>query len=141
MLLIEFVIVILFFSLCQVILVQVFAGAQSKTMDTQRLNDTMLVGQDIAERVAAAGGDMEAALAEIGFQTRDESQGGPPLQYVYDMGHETLLIAQVQRQSQIAGELTVGELVSVSLCAVHGDTELFTWPSVRYIPAEVRHEQ
>ena len=125
MLLIELVIVIIFFSLSQVVLVQVFAGAQSKTKDSERLNFAMLSMQDIAEQLSNEQ-DPDSLLRGLGFS-------GENGQYVYSTDRGVDLFADVQRVSH-----DYGQMLTVELRARQGEKELFVFPSVRYFPSEVQ---
>lgn len=70
-LLIELVIVILFFSLSQLVIVRVFAAAMQKTQHSGIVQSAIAVAQDTAERLRAGSGDMAAQLDELGFDEQD----------------------------------------------------------------------
>ena len=128
MLLIELVIVILFFSLSQVVLVQVFARAQSVAADSEKLNYAMRTMQDIAEQLSSTE-EPDKLFIKLGFSGEDG-------QYVYASEQGVDLYAHIRRLSQTGGQLLI-----VELSAKQGGEELFILPSVRYFPAEVLHEQ
>jgi len=125
MLLIELVIVILFFSLSQVVLVQVFAGAQRKAINCERLNSALLEMQDLAERLSRRP-DPEAVLSQAGFTAGDG---------VYTL-HTDIGIdysAELSRLSQQSGQL-----IRVQLTARQAEKELFTLPAIHYVEAGVQ---
>ena len=123
--LIELVIVLIFFSLSQAVLVQVFAAAQQKTSHSRLMNDALLAAQDTAEQLSQAD-DPEALLGALGYQL----DGGL---YRYDAPAGFSLTAQVSRLTQPGGTLT-----SVQLSAAQGDAALFTLPVQCYSPGEVQ---
>lgn len=126
MLLIELVIVILFFSLSQVVIVQVFAGAQGRNVSNSRMNHALAETQDYIEQLTGAK-EPEDVLLSMGF-------GGSDGSYSLPMdGYE--IRADVRRLSQ-----PEGDLVTVQFTAMNGAEEMFTLPSVQYFPQEVPHE-
>jgi len=127
MLLIELVIVILFFALSQVVIVQVFAQTHKKNLDTARLNKSMVFAANILERLCNEK-NPDGALLREGFM----GQGGV---YTHTKMPEVDFFANVSRLQQPSGEL-----VSVELTAKQEDAVLFTLPSVQYFTEEVRHE-
>ena len=128
MLLIELVIVILFFSLSQVVLVQVFAGAQITTRRSERLNTAMLEAQNWLER-ASIEVEPEQVLVEQGFSAQNDD-------YAYASANGVEYVASVQKQEQ-----PTGLLVTVEISAKYNGEELFVMPSVRYFPKEAQYEQ
>ena len=129
MLLIELVIVILFFSLSQVVLVQVFSGAQAVTRNSERLNQATLKVQDLAEQLVHAS-EPEASLLALGFT----AQGDDLYALAYERGIE--LSAKIERVTE-----PFGVTIRVDLSAQHNEKELFSLPAVSYFPLEVQHEQ
>jgi len=127
MLLIELVIVILFFTLSQVVIVQVFAQTQRKNLDTARLNKSMVFAENILERLCNDK-NPDGVLMRQGFM----GKGGT---YTYTQMPDMVFFANVSHLQQPSGEL-----VSVELIAKQGEVELFTLPSVQYFAEEVRHE-
>ncbi len=128
MLLIELVIVILFFALSQVVLVQVFAEAQRKTVHTSKLNKALITAQDIVEQLCN-NPDPDVTLAQVGFV------GGVAGSYVFSNQDGVDFFATISRLSQ-----PQGEMVTVKLTAKLEDQALFTLPSVQYFATEVPHE-
>ena len=133
MLLIELVIVILFFSLSQVVLVQVFSGAQAVTRNSERLNQATLKVQDLAEQLVHAS-DPEASLAAFGFTAQSDDL------YTMAFGLGTELSAKIERTTE-----TFGVTIRVDLSAWYNEKEIFSLPAVNYFPLElaleVQHEQ
>ena len=127
MLLIELVIVILFFALSQVVIVQVFAQTQKKNLDTARLNKSMAFAENIMERLCNDK-NPDGVLMREGFM----GKGGA---YTYTQIPDVDFYANVSRLQQPAGEL-----VSVELTAKQEGDVLFTLPSVQYFAEEVRYE-
>lgn len=121
--LVELVIVLIFFSLSQVILVQVFAMAQHKNVQSRLTGDALLAAQDAAEQLALCD-DPEALLKSLGFA----QEGG--LYRREAAGYS--LEAAIARLSQPGGAL-----LSVRLTAEAEDATLFTLPVTRYLPGEV----
>lgn len=118
-LLVELIIVILFFALSQAIVLQVFAKAQQLNRDTEALNRALMQAQDAAEMLAASD-SAESALLSLGFTL---SENG--LYTVQGKGYS--ITAQVSAQAQGAGTLT-----SVELAAYRDGAELFRLPAARY---------
>ena len=128
MLLIEFVIVILFFSLSQVVLVQVFAGSQFLTKENEDLNYAVLELQDLAEQLFASD-NPEQTLLDNGFTKENEKYVNPVRRGIH-------VAVAVEKKEQPGGSL-----VEIVLAANLDETELMTIPCVRYFPVEVQHEQ
>ena len=126
MLLIELVIVILFFSLSQVVIVQVFAEAQRRTNSNARMNDALMQTESLIERLTG-NEEAEVVLQGLGF----EGEAGV---YVF-AGEGYDIEAGVRRLRQSAGDL-----VTVEFTARQGDEEMFTLPSVQYFSQEGRNE-
>lgn len=125
MLLIELVIVILFFSLSQVVIVQVFSEAQRKTVNTTWLNTALAQAEDTVERLAKEEKPDEA-LKAMGYEQDGED-------YVYREVSGVELVATIHRLTQPAGEM-----VRVEISARQGDAELFVLPSLQYFATEVQ---
>lgn len=119
MLLIELVIVLLFFSLSQVVVVQVFAAAQKKAVDSRITHAALTMAQDVAERLSCVD-EPEGLLNELGFAECDEA-------YVLTDGGGFELCAQVARTGQSAGVLK-----TVTLTATRGGEVLFAFPCATY---------
>lgn len=123
MLLIEFVIVILFFALSQVVLVQVFADAHRRTVNTARLNQALAYAENTAEVVSVQ--SPRDALVKLGyFQIGEE--------YLYTGIDGVELYAYLETIAQPSGQL-----FHVEIRAERENQTLFTLPSARYLATEV----
>lgn len=125
MLLIELVIAILFFSLSQVAIVQVFAAAQQKASDSRALHAALMAAEDVAERLSRED-EPEAALLGMGFMDKD---GG----FVLSGGAGFDLYVSVTRTRGGAGEL-----ISATVSARRKDVELLALPCAYYVAEEAR---
>ncbi len=121
MLLIELVIVLLFFSLSQVAVVQVFAGAQRKAADSRVLYGALMAAEDVAERLCREP-EPDAALTELGFM------GENGIYILCDEAGYDLYVS-LHRLQQPAGQL-----ITANLTARQGERELFSLPSAYYLP-------
>lgn len=119
MLLIELVIVLIFFSLSQAVILQVFGMAQRKTEQSRVTNAALAMAQDVADALCFADSPDDALLS-MRFAGADG-------RYVYDGGDGFDLYADVGRE-----ETGAGAMLTVSLRAVRGDRELFVLPAARY---------
>lgn len=119
MLLIELVIVILFFSLSQVIIVQVFAASQQKATESRIAHAAMMAAQDVAERLVGENKPGQA-LEGMGF-TRTEDF------YMRDNGDGFQLNVSLRALEQPAGTL-----YSATVNAMRDGVELLSLPSVYY---------
>ena len=118
-LLIEIAIAILFFSLSQTIVLQVFAKASLINHETLIQNDARMRAEDVAETLAVSD-DMQATLLELGFTATSDGFAQSS-----EKGYQ--ILADVQRFTQPAGVL-----VTVNLQGYRGSTWLFTFPVSRY---------
>lgn len=118
-LLIELMVVILFFALSQAIVLRVFARAQSLNHEAQVTNIALMRAEDTAETLAVST-NTEVALQSLGFVSQDGRY-----ELVSPDGYR--LTASISRFSQPSGELT-----TVELHAYRGTAELFAMPAVRY---------
>ena len=118
-LLIELVIGILFFALSQMIILQVFAKAQSINQLSAITNSALTSAENTAETLTVSA-DPEQALRQLGYTPTNS-------------GYETVqegayrITATVSRLTQPSGLLT-----TVTLSAYRGNQRLFTLPAVRY---------
>ena len=119
LLLIEMVIVILFFALSQAVVLQVFTKAQQINQDAQIADHALMRAEDTAETLAVQA-DAEAALLSLGFSLQDH-------QYILVDEDGYRLEAGIDRLSQPAGTLT-----TVEIRAYQKDHLLFTLPAVQY---------
>ncbi len=119
--LVELIIVILFFALSQMVVLQVFAAAQEKTTANAARSAAMLAVQDTLECLSVSD-DAENTLEQLGYVR--EGAG-----YRREESHGVELTAVINRLSQPAGVLT-----KVALTALQGGEELFCFPSIHYQP-------
>lgn len=124
-LLLELVVVILFFALSQAIVLQVFAKAQTLNREAQVTNLAVMRAEDAAETLAVSD-DAEGTLLALGFTATDDG-------YLCTSGDGYRLVATLSRFTQPSGELT-----TVEIHAYRGATELFTLPAVRYREVSVQ---
>ncbi|MEG0741253.1 MAG: hypothetical protein RSB91_03965 [Clostridia bacterium] len=125
MLLIELIIAILFFSLSQVVIVQVFATAQQKTVESKLLKTALAQAEDVAEQLSLTATPDELLL-RLGFMGADGY-------YVLTNAAGFDLYVTLQRLSQPAGQLRTATIT------VRSDArELFTFPCACYLPKEAQ---
>ncbi|HNW87199.1 MAG TPA: hypothetical protein PKJ47_09695 [Candidatus Limiplasma sp.] len=118
-LLVELLIVILFFTLSQVIVLQAFVKAQQLNREAGITNLALLRAEDTAETLAVSD-NAEETLASLGFTATDglfqaESEDG------------YRITAEITHFTQ-----TTGVLTTVTVKAFRDMTELFALPAVRY---------
>lgn len=118
-LLIELLIVLLFFTLSQTIIVQVFADAQQTNHKAEMLNRALSFSQDAAEMLAVSD-KPEETLQSLGFYKENGI-------YRYTVDAHYRLTADIARFTQPAGVLT-----TVTLCAYRDAEILFTLPAPHY---------
>lgn len=117
-LLVELLIVVLFFMLAATVLLRVFAAAHEQGALAQRYNDALSDAQNAADRLYAAD-DPEAVLREMGFA--EENQ-------IWILMRDTYTLeATLAREPMEAGTLRRQEVRAVA-----GDERLFTLPCSRY---------
>ena len=124
-LLIELVIVLLFFALSQAIILQAFANAQTTNADARTMTRALMRAGDVAETLRVSD-NAQAALLAFGFQPQEDERAQEG-EYALDSEEGYRLTAAVTRFSQPAGFLT-----TVWLRGWRGSTELFALPAVRY---------
>ena len=117
-LLVELLIVVLFFMLASTVLLQIFAAANAQSVQAGRLTEALNAAQNLADRLYAAP-DPEDALREMDF-----SQEGGVLRRE---DGEFLLEASLSREAREAGALLRAEV------RVYSDGELLIrLPCSRY---------
>ena len=122
-LLVELLLVIFFFMISAVILVQVFADAKLKSRTAHATNDSMLEAQNIAEDLYAAN-DPDAVLTSYGFMAQDSG---------WVLEKDGYLLKVTLREEETAS----GILRTYDVSGVEGENTLLTLPSTRFIPKEV----
>lgn len=121
--LMELIIVILFFSLSMVIVMPIFSGAQERTSESRLINHALNMAQNAAEALSAVD-DTEKALTDLGFVKQEDEY-----QLTSDRGYT--LTAVFHKLSQPAGALT-----QMTIVADKGEKTLFTIPVSRYVSKE-----
>lgn len=122
-LLIELLIVILFFSLSQVIMVRVFASAHEKSHESVQLRHALMACQDVAEQLSVSE-EPSALLLSQDFSGGDGS-------YFRCDEHGFDLYVYCQREENPAGTL-----LSSTVTARKDDTEILSLPVSLYVPKE-----
>ena len=122
-LLVELLIVILFFMLSMTTIVELFGTARVKSRHAQAVNSAILEAQNLAERLYVED-DANAELVRSGFSEEENA-------WVREEEGYTLR-AQVAEEAEETGTIRI-----VTITANQGDTELFSIPASRYIPGEV----
>ena len=123
-LLVELVIVILFFMLCVSTLVEVFGTARIKSLAARAENAAMLKIENVESMLQAAA-DFEAGLQENGFEKAGEGWDLTESDYILHLAvEEEPAEAGILRKLNFTAEQANG-------------TPLFELPTVKYIPGEV----
>ncbi len=122
-LLIELLLVIFFFMLASVTLVELFAGAKHKTIQAKATNNAIMEAENIADELYGSD-DPDATLSALGFT----SDGGV---WTLEKDEYTLTVTQSEEA------LEAGTLRLFSITGTGDGKDLFTLPSTRYLPKEV----
>ena len=122
-LLIELLIVILFFSLSQVVMVRVFASAHEKSHDSVQLRHALMACQDIAEQLSVSE-EPAALLLTLDFNGEDGS-------YFRCDENGFDLYVHLNRE-----ETPAGMLLSSTITAQKDDKEILSLPVSLYVPKE-----
>lgn len=125
--LIELLIVILFFSISVAIIMQLFVAASDRSKQSQADNLALLYAEDMAERLMASEMAMEAYLQEAGWQ-----QDGDDYKMAFDAdGRQLLMVASNETEATAAGALD-----SMTLTVLDGERVSIALPVTRYAPGE-----
>ncbi len=124
-LLVELLLVIFFFMISAVILVQWFASARHKSLQATAATTAISEAQNCAEELYAAGKDWESWLHTSGF-----TPDGTDKWARKDDGY-TLFIAKDFEPTES------GVIQTFRITGFGDGKDLFTIPSTRYIPKEV----
>jgi hypothetical protein len=118
-LLAELLVVVLFFTLSQIVILQVFTKAEQINRNTQIRNHALIQAENAVETLAVSD-DAEQALVALGF--------------VLDGSAYTLTSLEGYRlQAKISYlKQPAGNFITVELKAYQQEKELFTLPVVRY---------
>ena len=122
-LLIELIIVLLFFALSQTVVVSMFAAAHDKAEHSVMLSSALTFSESVAERLTLED-DPDAALQEAGFAGSDGI-------YTYTDPHGYDVQVTMRREEKPAGEM-----LYITVTALHNGEELLTLPVQNYMPKE-----
>ena len=126
--LIELVIVILFFSISAGIILQLFVAAHDRSRQSAMDNEMTLVAEDIAERFAVSTLASEAFFLGDGWTGNTDAYSRT---LDLQSGREVQLSVTGTQQETQAGTLDIFTLV-----AYDGDREIMSLPVSRYLPKE-----
>lgn len=122
-LLVELLLVILFFMLSATTIVELFAGAKHKTVQARATSEAIMEAQNIADDLYGAD-DPDAVLKELGFSEGDGIWTLEETEY-------TLTVLQKEEETE------AGILHTFTVSATGDGKDLFSLPSTRYLPKEV----
>lgn len=122
-LLIELLIVILFFSLSQVVMVRVFAAAHEKSHTSVQLRHALMACQDVAEQLSVSE-EPDALLLRMDFNGEDGT---------YFRCDENGFDVYVHCQRE---ETAAGTLLTSTVTAQKENREILTLPVSLYVPKE-----
>lgn len=131
-LLIELVIVILFFAISASVILQVFVAARDRSVQSSTDTSALLMAEDIAEQFAASPLDPSAFLASVGFSADDDAEAGYSLTRTAANGRDLTLLCAPESE-----ETDAGTLDSMLLTVMDGSRAAVTLPIKRYLPKEV----
>jgi len=126
-LLIELVIVLLFFSLSTAVILQLFVAAHDKSMKSGVGTEAMMISEDLAERFAVSSLEVHAFFEQEGWAPRDAGY-----EHGVKIGVRDLLYV-VQGETK---EGPAGSLDDFIMAVYDGDSTVLTIPLARYIPKE-----
>lgn len=126
-LLVELLIVIFFFMIGSVIIMQVFEKSFSLSREAGTGTRALAEAQSIADELYA-GDSMEETLLRLGFEPAGEAKDESEADKVWTLVQDDYLM-QVTCTSE---ETAAGTLDRASICATVDGEELFTIPCVRY---------
>ena len=121
-LLMELLIVILFFMFAAMTLVQIFGMSQSRSRQAMAANDALLEAQNMAETLYDAE-DTESVLTEMGFTRNGEA-------WTLENGEYTLVVTEMLEETK------TGVLRSTRVDAVYGEKTVISLPATRYLEKE-----
>ncbi len=123
-LLVELLIVLLFFMLASTTLMEIFGAAKLNSSRAGASNAALMQAQNVAEQLYAAD-DVEQALEALGFAKEDED-------WCLNSGEYELIASYLYTQDN------AGVLRQVELTAMYHGEVLFTLPATRYVSGEVQ---
>ena len=122
-LLVELLLVIFFFMLASMTLVELFSGAKHKTLQARATNNAIMEAENIADELYGSD-DPDATLSALGFT----SDGGV---WTLERKEYTLTVTQSEEATE------AGTLRLLKIAGTGDGQDLFTIPSTRYLPKEV----
>ena len=122
-LLVELLLVILFFMLGSTTLVEIFADAKHKSLQARAMNAAVMEAENISDDLYGAD-DPEKVLADLGFTKDNDS-------WILTEKEYTLTVTQKDEETE-------NGVLRIFTIDGRGDgKDLFSLPSTRYIPKEV----
>ena len=125
-LLIELVLVIFFFMLGSTVLVRLFSDAKHKTVQARATNESIAIGQNIAEELYGAE-DPEEWLIANGFVPAEDAEK------TWTLAEKEYTLYVTETSEERKG----GTLRTFTVSSVGEGKQLFTQPPTRYLPKEV----
>lgn len=128
--LMEFIIVILFFSVAAVITLQLFANANSKSEANKDMINAVILAQSVAENIRAE----VSVYNKEGIYTKYLDSD---LNYVEEEGYyeEKVIVSLVEEKSSDIGGLYEYEII---ISSIRDDKEIFTLTMSKYVSKEVQ---
>lgn len=123
-LLVELLIVLLFFMLASTTLMEIFGAAKLNSSRAGASNAALMQAQNVAEQLYAAD-DVEQALEALGFAKEGED-------WCLNSGEYELIASYLYTQDE------AGVLRQVELTAMYHGEALFSLPATRYVSGEVQ---
>ncbi len=122
-LLVELLLVILFFMLGATTLVELFANAKHKTLQARATNVSIMEAQNIADDLYGAE-EPEVVLQGLGFAKNGDS-------WILEKKEYTLTVTKQEEATE------AGVLRTFTISAAGDGKDLYSLPSTRYLPKEV----
>ena len=122
-LLVELLLVILFFMLGATTLVELFADARHKSLQARATNMAIMEAENLADDLYGAE-DPDKVLAELGFTQENET-------WTLEKDEYTLTVTGEEEAAE------AGVLRKYTISATGDGKDLFSLPSTRYLPKEV----
>ena len=122
-LLVELLLVILFFMLGSTTLVEIFADAKHKSLQARAMNFAIMEAENISDDLYGAD-DPDKVLQDLGFTKENDS-------WILTQKEYTLTVTQKNEETEN------GVLRKFTIDGKGDGKDLFSLPSTRYIPKEV----
>lgn len=122
-LLVELLLVILFFMLGSTTLVEIFADAKHKSLQARAMNFAIMESENISDDLYGAD-DPDKVLQDLGFTKENDS-------WILTQKEYTLTVTQQDEETEN------GVLRKFTIDGKGDGKDLFSLPSTRYIPKEV----